>query len=621
MSSPSSSTNPESHASPSALGTRKHPAEDSVDKEEPAKRPRLTNSSHDVKPEGHPGESSSRSPETLNPLKRPANDAEPEPPHSGDSDNRAIKKIRLESQSKPAVEQQKPSGGSSNAEEARHKRPLADEALPDLDDGPPPVKRIRVKGANRSRKPQKQHDDALLLPVELHHEILEWLWVDGSFLDRYYLVKTLRACARTCLRWRSAARPHIFRFLKIKSPSRLNDLTALIQVDPQVAGWIQKVRLDGVSISYRDELRKRLGSVDEDKDCWIYGFPSEIGVPLPSLKCLELTGFAHLSKKREDQEAFASWIRGLAELRSVVELNMVRCEMSSNGLTAIVRAFPKLVEVGFASVDFTAPNIASLRDDSSLPNPSSKQERPIKTDVPDSEAIFVDKLSIPPTLDDAKGTPASSHDDPPLPVHYPLFHPPPLLQSFTINNVFTDLLQFDFHLVRDWLRPEILARSLKSLDIESFVDGPTLANFIASLGMSPALECLHLYVGDGHQGVIDSMVDIHNLTNLTSIRLVTHEVCDRADIEAAHYFLSQLNAPRLQAISISIPYPHGFQMFEGTDEYLAKEFGGIKELRVEYSADNPGKTKKDWEEITAMFPLMAERGILRVDHWDLPYLF
>ncbi|CAL1708729.1 unnamed protein product [Somion occarium] len=619
MSSPSSSTNPESHA---VVGTRKRPAEDTgIDKEEANKRPRLTdtNSSHDIKPEGHPGESSSPPPETLNPLKRAADDAEPEFPNSRDSDKRAVKKIRLAGEATPVVEHPTTSGGTSNTIETHHKRPLCDNLSPQVGDGHPPVKRIRLKGVNRSKKPKKQCDDALLLPIELHHEILEWLWVDGSFENRrYYLVRTLRACARTCSRWRSAARPHIFRFLKIKSPSRLNDLIALIQLDPQVAGWIQKVRLDGVSIPYRDDvLRPRLGNVDEDRDRWMYGFPSSLGVSLPSLKCLEFTGFAHLSKKREDQQAFAGWIRQLVELRSVVELNMVRCEMSSNSLTAMVRAFPKLVRVGFASVDFTAPNIVSLRDETPSLKPASKQE---SSEAANSEAACVDKVSVPPTPDDAKGTPPSSHDDPTPSVEYPLFHPPPLLQSFMINNISTDLLEFDFLLVRDWLRPEILTRSLKSLDIDSFVDAPTLAKFIASLGMSPALECLIFYVGEGRQSLIDSAVNIHNLSNLTSIRFVTHEVSEREDVEAIYYILSQLNAPRLQTISISIPYPYGFEMFEGTDGYLAKAFGSIKDLCIETFADTPGKMKKAREEITAMFPLLADRGILRVENWGLPYL-
>ncbi|CAL1708734.1 unnamed protein product [Somion occarium] len=622
MSSPSSSTNPESNASSSVVGPRRRPAEDSIDKEKPTKRPHLTNtdSSANVKPDGRPDGNSSLSSEIVKPLKRPADDSQPEQANPGVNSSRAIKRIRLEGEVDPAVEQQKHSTSSVTA---RRKRPLAedgcDKLSPDPGDNRPPAKRVRVKGVNQSNKTKKQCDDALLLPIELHHEILEWLWVEGSFEDnRYYLVKTLRACARTCSRWRSAARPHIFRFLKIKSPSRFNDLVALIEVDPQVAGWIQKVGLDGISIPYRDDvLRPRLGSVDEDRDRWMYGFPSSLGVPLPSLKCLELTGFAHLSKKREDQEAFAGWIRQLAELRSVVELNMVRCEMSSNSLTAMVRAFPKLVRVGFASVDFTAPNIVSLRDETPSPKPASKQE---SSEAANSEVACVDKVSVPPMPDDTKGIPPSSHDVPTLSVEYPLFHPPPVLQSFMINNMSTDFLEFDFLLVRDWLRPEILNRSLKSLDIDSFVDGPTLAKFIASLGMSPALECLIFYVGNGRQGLIDSAVNIHNLSNLTSIRFVTHEVSEREDVEAIHYILSQLNAPRLQSISISIPYPDGFEMFEGTDEYLAKEFGGIKELCVETFTDTPAKTQKAREGITAMFPLLAERGILRVENWGLPYL-
>ncbi|CAL1708565.1 unnamed protein product [Somion occarium] len=223
MSSPRTSTNPESNASPRAVGPRKHPAEDPADEEEPSKHPRSADAdfSDDVKPERRAGGSLSLTPQILNPLKRSADDAETEPPNPGDIDNRAMEKIRLEVETNPTVEQQKLSGDASSSIETLHKRPLAHKSSPDLGDGRPPAKRIRVKGAKRSRKPQKQRDDALLLPVELHHEILELMWEDGSFEDdRRELVGTLRACARTCSRWRSAARPFIFRFVMIRRPSR-----------------------------------------------------------------------------------------------------------------------------------------------------------------------------------------------------------------------------------------------------------------------------------------------------------------------------------------------------------------------------------------------------------------
>ncbi|CAL1708722.1 unnamed protein product [Somion occarium] len=620
----SSSVNPESNA---IIGPQKRPAEDPVEEEEPSKYPRLADAdfSDDAKPDGRSDGSSSISLRTLNPLKRPADDSEHGPPTSRGTDSWKIKRPRLESEADSAVEQQKPSCRSSSAEEAPRKRQLVNDSSPDPGDGHQPAKRIRLRGAKRSKKHRKQRDDALLLPVELHHEILEWLWEDDSFGDdRYYLVRTLHACAQTCSRWRSAARPLIFRFLIIKHPNRLNDLVTLIQKDPQIAGWIQKVRLDGTSIPNDDHERTRIGTVEEDRDCWIYEFLAKIGVPLPSLARLELTGFAHLSKKREDQEAFAHWIRELVELRSVAELNMLRCEMSSNSLAAIVRAFPKLVRIGFASVDFSAPNFTTLRDESSSHIPSNEREASGNIDTLDSSGSpAINNASVLPTFDDGVSTPPSSHDDRTVPVQYPLFHTPPLLSSFAVNNgnPLVYYADFDFLLLHEWLRPEILSKSLKTLDIRSDVNSPSLANFIATLGTSPALECMTLFVGNGLQYFIDSTVDVRSLSNLISIRLEVDIDVAREHIEAMHYVLSQLNAPRLQVITLSIPYVDGFEVLEGTDEYLAKGFDSIKELCVETFTGTPGEQQKARKEIIAMFPLMAERGILRVENWGLPYLF
>ncbi|CAL1708566.1 unnamed protein product [Somion occarium] len=298
---------------------------------------------------------------------------------------------------------------------------------------------------------------------------------------------------------------------------------------------------------------------------------------------------------------------------------MLRCEMSSNSLTALVRAFPLLIRVGFASVDFSAQNSTIIREESLPPKPSSRREGS-GTDIPDSETVSVNEPSVRPTPHDALGIPLSSHDHPTLPVQYPLLHPPPSLQSFTVNNLCTDFFEFDFLLLRDWFRPEMLTKSLKSLDVSSWVDDLTLAKFITSLGTSPALECLTLWVGWGLRYYMRSTVDIHHLTNLTSIRLVTERTLERDEVDAMQYVLSQLNAPRLQVISISIPAIRTFKVLEGMDEYLAKEFGGIKKLCVETYTDGPEEEKKAREEVTAMFPLMAERGVLRVEDRDIPYL-
>ncbi|CAL1708549.1 unnamed protein product [Somion occarium] len=387
---------------------------------------------------------------------------------------------------------------------------------------------------------------ALLLPMELHDMILQHLWDSDVKCDWH---STLRDCAHTCSRWRAAALPHVFRVVTLGGRISLERLSALIHANPDIATWIRRIRFYGRSLPYQDEPLKCLVNVVEDRERWIYQFPSTFGVPLPNLKVFELFGFARLSPRREYLEAFARWIPQLAKLESVEEFNLLRGQMCSNSMTAIVRAFPNLVKVGLGLVDFTSPNFTVLRDESVANGDDGEHSSPpattgsVKAAEP-SEPVhaIAAEAGVLGALPDDIEDPHSSHEDSKQPVQLPLFHPPPLLQSFSIENTKTEYPQFDLALLHDWLCPKSLNRSLKSLKISVNIDDRTLAKLISHLGASPALESLSIFTGDGIDYLIECRLDLSTLSNLTDIRLHTNEILLQDDqVEGMRYVLSQLN--------------------------------------------------------------------------------
>ncbi|CAL1708545.1 unnamed protein product [Somion occarium] len=469
---------------------------------------------------------------------------------------------------------------------------------------------------------------ALLLPVELHDMILQHLW-DSDLTCNWR--RTLRSCAHACSRWRAAALPHVFRVVAC-GRTRLKRLSALIHANPDIATWIRRIRFYGRSLPYQDEWLKLLMNVVEDRERWIYQFPSTFGVPLPNLRVFELFGFARLSPRHEDLEAFARWIPQLAKLESVEEFNLLRGQMCSNSMTAIVRAFPNLVRVDLGLVDFTAPNFAVLRNES-VANGDDGEDSTTPCTLATTDAVKAVEPSTPvpavaveagvlDALPDNTEDPHSSHEDSKQPVQFPLFHPPPLLQSFSIENTRTEYPQFDLTLLRDWLCPKSLNRSLKSLKISVNIDDRTLAKLISDLGASPALESLSIFTGDGIDYLIECRLDLSTLSNLTDICLHAHELLLQDDhVEGMRYVLSQLNARRLRRLSIVIGFPDGFDSLAGTDAYIAERFEDLDQFIIEVYEDDFRVLEKVRKEVEEMFPLMMKRGILRVDSWDVPYLY
>ena len=315
----------------------------------------------------------------------------------------------------------------------------------------------------------------LLLPLELHEYILELFWDDIEVTHIGLGRSVTRKCRQVCSRWYAAARPHLFRNIVIASEKRLAGLASLIREDPSIAQWIRRFSLRGITMPLHPTGARQPDDAEEDRDKWLYPFPSCFNAPLPSVRTLDLDGFANVSRRPEDCKAFARWVRDLSIMTSLDRINFDNCEMSSNSATSLMRAFPRLQTLEFHGVDFTRPNIGVLVDTSLGPV------------CPDSPR------TAPST---ATETQDSSRNNTLLeePVQYPLLHPPPRLQRIHARN-YTNFQLFDFNLLSGFLYPKTLSQSLRVLEIGYHVNTRSLSTFIAGLGTSSILENLRLHVG------------------------------------------------------------------------------------------------------------------------------
>ncbi|KAK7679447.1 hypothetical protein QCA50_017501 [Cerrena zonata] len=432
------------------------------------------------------------------------------------------------------------------------------------------------------------------LPIELLYQIYDYLW-DHEHME-CYSTATLRSCALTCSRWRDAVRPYIFRFITLDTPEGIDKFSRQIRATPEITQWVRKLRLEGRSLPFVEAPRGHRLDAADDVDQWLYAFPANVDTHFPCLRILELFNFAQISSRLEDREAYARWIPKLTKLKSVTTLNILRCEMSANGLAAFVRAFPSLTRVDLVDVDFDHPNLAVLHEMS----------------TEDSDNGPTGNRTVEATDKATK---------------YPVFYPPPLLQSFRIDHSHTDYLEFNFALLRGWFCPETSAEHLRSLEVSGGVDSKSLRELISALGEAPNLSYIQIPVGSDTYELLESGIDISRLTNLTSIRLLGYdrEWGQDDEVNNIRQFLGQLNAPKLRMIAINSYFEkeEDINMIAPIDQSLANsKFDGVELVRIELNVNSTRPSQWITRKVAELLPLTAKRGILIVDYhdWDLQYL-
>ncbi|KAK7676872.1 hypothetical protein QCA50_020128 [Cerrena zonata] len=506
---------------------------------------------------------------------------------------------------------------STKAVETHHKQvniqssELLPSDLPECKDrslvNSPPLPEIACKSPIKvtPTTSEQQTTKPLLLPLELHDLILNCFWDDTNVSSGPVGYHVIRNCIKVCSRWYAAARPHFFREVTVLNPKRLNGLISLVRDDPNIATWIRKIKLHGVTEPLRPFGERQPDNVEKDHDNWLYKFPLCFDVPLPNLRKIELNQFAHVSRRREDCEAFARWIPGLATLKSVEILSVYQSEMSSNSFAAIARAFPRLTNVDFTFVNFLRPNIGVLVDKSFIP---AKVDPPSSPIVP-SEA---ESLSEDPSLNHC-------------PVEYPLLHPLPSLQSFDAKNAEGKL--FYFNVLRDWISPKTLAQSLHTMILGYQVDLKSVATLLSDLGASPKLEHLQLHVGWYRDFFVECNVDISRLTNLKDLVLLSDRTSTTEISLNCRQLLSQVATTQLKSITLIVYYDRKYikKQLAGIDADLSEEkFNKLEAVHVKlintaWTTDTPQKRRRLVREIRPkikkLLPLTNKRGILEISPW------
>ncbi|KAK7679432.1 hypothetical protein QCA50_017486 [Cerrena zonata] len=499
---------------------------------------------------------------------------------------------------------------------AKRKRLAPEDDLGDDESRPEstsPIKRRRLdQPVNKAPSPiPDTRTPPWHLPIELLYHIYDCLW-DHEHVE-CYSTATLRSCALTCSRWRDAVRPYIFRFITLDTPEAINRFSHQIRATPEIIQWVRKLRLVGRTLPFIDEPRWHRLDAADDIDQWLYAFPANVDAHFPCLRILELFNFAQISPRLEDREAYARWIPELTKLKSVTTLNILRCEMSANNLTALVRALPDLTTVNIVDAEFGHPNLTVLQE---MPTEDSDNE-------PTGDHIV-------------EATEATK---------YPVFYPPPLLQSFRMDTSQAEY-GLDFTLLRGWFRPELLAKHLESFEVAGAVDSEPFYELILALGEAPNLSHIQIPVGSGtfergcihgspyaqkltvYDSVFELGIDLSRFTNLTSIRLIgrSDEWGQDEEVNNIRQFLGQLKAPKLRMVAIQSHFQkeEEIDMIASIDQSLAdSKFDGLEAIRIELIVDRV-KRPSQWyrEKVTELLPLTAKRGILIVDYpgWDLPYL-
>ena len=79
-------------------------------------------------------------------------------------------------------------------------------------------------------------------------------------------------------------------------------------------------------------------------------------------------------------------------------------------------------------------------------------------------------------------------------MEYPIYHLPPRLRSFFIDNLHAQYYIFDFERLRDWLQPNLLGGSLQYIRVGPNIDIASFCKFIAELGNGPVVHTLHFFI-------------------------------------------------------------------------------------------------------------------------------
>ena len=303
--------------------------------------------------------------------------------------------------------------------------------------------------------------------------------------------EAIQACALTCKFWHVVARRHIFRVIVLRSWTQLQQFVSLVVGDGNIVGWVRRVRLCGSLPPIDKSSAGQVITSDwRMRDRWVYYFPyalaplrdqsSTSALPF-NIKILELFDFGHVTGIVEDCEWFAFWLRHLPWLENVEDLYVHSCELASNGLGAIASCFPRLRKVGLANVDVTGHNHVIMLGYSESPPTETDEER-LENIRLDCEVLGLDFEVIARKFIRTNG------------VIYWVPYRWPRIEEVYVNHAHSEYTMLDIMTLNSWMHPPYLEKCLRRLELSPNIDIDGVADFLNTLGPSPVLEHLRMWV-------------------------------------------------------------------------------------------------------------------------------
>lgn len=306
--------------------------------------------------------------------------------------------------------------------------------------------------------------------------------------------ETIQSCALTCKFWHAIARRHIFRAIVLKSWAQLQEFVSLVLDDKSIIRLVRRIRLWGSLPPFDKSTAGQVLPPDWGvQDRWIYYFPYALAslrvCDQPNkdpqtfnVKTLELFDFGHVSGAVEDCEWFGFWIRHLPWLTNVENLYLHSCELASNALGAIVSCFPRLRRVGLTNIDLTGNNHAIMLQYSESP-PTDTEEQRLERLKKACKHFGLDFEMMARTRIRPNG------------VVYWVPHTWPQIEVLYVNQARSEYTMPDIAFFDSWLHPPSVAKSLRRLELSRKIGMGGVARLLNSLGPSPVLEHLRMWVG------------------------------------------------------------------------------------------------------------------------------
>ncbi|CAL1708689.1 unnamed protein product [Somion occarium] len=436
----------------------------------------------------------------------------------------------------------------------------------------------------RSRRLALRAEALIVKPLNFPSELQDMI------LDQLSDAVSLRSCARINKHWSTAARPHIFRVIRLDSWSRLAELTEIVMSDRIIANYIREVRLRG-SIEVEADARKK-----QDDDWWIYQFPYMLGGHLKCLKTIELSHFYRSTniydeeRRTEEQEKFATWVYSLRTLKRVENLSMKKCMMSSNALTAFMRSFQRLIRIELCDV---------FVDNSGDPDAISIP----RVDGTEAREAYVEDAGL------------SGSAEPT--VLFPLSYPEPRLRGLDVDqDDASTFAPFNFDYQSGWLLPRHIVSSLKALVFGGKIEVVPFTRFISDLCPCPSVEYVgcSIYELDFLSGIdLSGFPNLNRLWfNLGFFKNTTVAICSiLSRLRGSHLkdIICVVELEELDDLASNVVTP--LDSLLCSDEF--KELESMEVVHLCYHA--PRKVRQAG---LKAFPGLSKRGVLKFRHHPVP---